>query len=80
MENVFKTYREVIDEMGKVSPSHINRLSEENRHFSRWPAGKKRQKVSILASEKFLGLKNHFSWVSFLSWQRLRYSFCPRMA
>ena len=26
VENVFKTYREVIDKMGKVSLSHINRL------------------------------------------------------
>ena len=62
MENVFKTYREVIDKMGKVSLSHINRLSGENRDFSRWPAGKKREKVPKLASEKFPGLKNYFSW------------------
>ena len=27
IENVLKTYREVIDEMGKVSLSHLNRLS-----------------------------------------------------
>ena len=35
-ENVLKTYREVIDEMGKVSLSHINRLFWENRDLSRW--------------------------------------------
>ena len=68
---MFKTYREVTDEMGKVSLSHINRLSGENRDFSRWPAGQKHENVTKLASEKFPGLKNHFSWVSFLRWQRL---------
>ena len=41
---MFKTYREVIDKMGKVSLSHINCLSRENRDFSRWPAGKKTSK------------------------------------
>ena len=49
---MFKTYREVIDKMGKVSLSHINRLSPENRDFSRWPAEEKHEKVSKLASEK----------------------------
>ena len=68
---MFKTYREVTDEMGKVSLSHINRLSGENHDFSRWPTGRKREKVPKLASEKLPGLKNHFSWVSFLRWQRL---------
>ena len=38
---MFKTYREVTDEMGKVSLSHINRSSGENRDFSRWPTGNK---------------------------------------
>ena len=33
VENVLKTYREVIDNMGKVSLSHRNRLSRENRDF-----------------------------------------------
>ena len=33
VENVFKTYREVIDEMGKVSLSHIKRRPPENRDF-----------------------------------------------
>ena len=41
VENVFKTYREVIDEMGKVSLGHINRLSSESRDFSGWPAEQK---------------------------------------
>ena len=77
---MLKTYREVTDEMGKVSLSHINRLSGENRDFSRWPTRKKREKVAILTLEKFPGLKNNFSWVSFLRWQRLRYSFCSRVA
>ena len=62
---MFKTYREGTDEMEKVSLSHINRLSRENRDFSRWPTGKKGETVPKLASEKFPGLKNHFSWVSF---------------
>ena len=69
-ENVFKTYRELIDEMGKVSLSHVKRRPRENRDFSRWPAEEKHEKVSKLTSEKFPGLKNHFSWVSFLRWQR----------
>ena len=68
---MLKTYREVTDEMEKVSLSHINRLSGENRDFSRWPTEKKHEKVPKLASVKFPGLKNHFSWVSFLRWQRL---------
>ena len=55
---MFKTYREVTDEMGKVSLRHINRLSGENCDFSRWPAGKKPEKVQKMASEKFPGLKN----------------------
>ena len=67
---MFKTYREVTDEMEKVSLSHINRLSGENRDFSRWLTGKKCEKVPKMASEKFPGLKTHFSWVSFLRWQR----------
>ena len=70
VENMFKTYREVIDEMGKASLSHINRLSLENLDFSRWQAERKHEKVSKLTSEKFPGLKNHLSWVSFLRWQR----------
>ena len=53
---MLKTYREVIDKMGKVSLSHIKRRPRENRYFSRWPAGKKREKVSKLASDKI-------SWV-----------------
>ena len=52
MENVFKTYREVTDEVGKVSLSHINRSFEENRDFSRWPAGKNCEKVPKFASAK----------------------------
>ena len=35
-ENVFQNYREVIHKMEKASLSHINRLSRENRDFSRW--------------------------------------------
>ena len=45
----------------------------KNRDYSRWPAEEKCEKVSKMASEKFPGLKNHFSnfsWVSFLRWQR----------
>ena len=34
VENVFKTSRGVIDKMGKVFLSHINRVSQENRDFS----------------------------------------------
>ena len=64
---MFKIYWEVIDEMGKVSLSHVNRLSSENRDFSRWPAEEKHEKVSKLTSDKFPGLKNHFSWVSFFT-------------
>ena len=44
VENVFKTYREVVDKMGKVCLSDINRLSSENRDFSRWPAEEKHEK------------------------------------
>ena len=68
---MYKSYREVTDEMEKVSLSHIKRRPRENRDFSRLPTGKKREKVLKLASEKFPGLKNHFSWASFLRWQRL---------
>ena len=47
-----------------------NGYMAEKSRFSRWPAEEKCEKVSKMALEKFPGLKNHFSWVSFLRWQR----------
>ena len=41
VENVFQTYREVIDKMGKVSLNHIKQRPRENRDFSRWENDKK---------------------------------------
>ena len=74
-ENVLQTGKcdeeEVIDKMGKVSLNHVNRLPLENQYFSRWPAKQKHEQLVKFASQKFTGLKNHFSWVSFLRWQRL---------
>ena len=42
----------------------------EKSRFLRWPDGEKCEKVAKIALEKFPGLKNDFSWVSFLRWQR----------
>ena len=50
MEDVLKTYREVIDKMGKVSLSHIKRRSRENRDFSRWENQEKHEKVLVLVA------------------------------
>ena len=44
-------------------------MAEKSR-FSRWPAEERREQVSKIALEKFPGLKNNFSWVSFLRRQR----------
>ena len=52
---MFKTYREVIDKMEKVSLSHINRLSGENRDFSRWPTGKNMKKCQNWLQKNSLG-------------------------
>ena len=50
MENVFKTYREVTDEMRKVSLSHIKRRSQEKIDFSRWENSEKPEKVFVLVA------------------------------
>ena len=46
--NVFKTSRQVIDKMGKVSLSHIKQRPRENRDVSRWDKDKKHEKVFVL--------------------------------
>ena len=50
VENVFKTYREVIEKMEKASLSHMKQRPQENHDFSRWPAEQKHDKMSKLTS------------------------------
>ena len=47
-----------------------NFFMAEQLRFLRWLAEEKCEHVSKMALEKFPGLKNYFSWVSYLRWQR----------
>ena len=67
VENVFKTYRELQGgdrQDGKGVSQPYKSLILRKQRFFKMAAEQKHEQVSKLTSEKFPGLKNHFSWVS----------------